>query len=167
VDFQIDEHFPVLTVRNAESNRTTEDEAWFKAGPLSDTATGEHTLVMSYRGRDGEKEFLFDYVEYETSQAGAGITNLNSGSLSSGLPQSTLLSAGGDGASGTGSEGGGGGASVQMVVGAVVGTLVVTALLLAAAFLCYRWRRRIKEEHTVRLSVSEAQSINGRSHSST
>jgi hypothetical protein len=144
---------------------------------------------MRYLGRDEEKEFLFDYVEYETGQAaspsglgegsissvvstatrtgsGAGITSLNPAS-SSGLPRSTSSSSeGGDSASGAGSERGDGGVSIQVLVGAVVGTLVGTALLLAVAFFCYRWRRRIKKEHVVRASVSEAQSVDGTSRSS-
>jgi hypothetical protein len=135
---------------------------------------------MRYLGRDEEKEFLFDYVEYESGQAsaggvtstttrtssGAGITSSNSPTSSSGLPRSTLSSEDGDNAPSSGGEGSDGGVSVQVLVGAVVGTLVGTALLLAVAFMCYRWRRRIKKEHAGRVSVSEAQSVDGRSRSS-
>ncbi|KAH6869727.1 hypothetical protein BKA70DRAFT_1578665 [Coprinopsis sp. MPI-PUGE-AT-0042] len=133
VDFQVDNNPVVTTVRIADPDRS-DDDVWFDAGPLDDK---EHTLVIRYLGND--REFLFDYIEYEdtiiTTSPNATSSSSSSGSSTASASPSPSLAVS---ASSTGVSPG---ALAGAVIGAVIGT---AAIILLGLFLYNRRRRRRK-----------------------
>jgi len=125
VDFQVDDNPVVTTVRVTDPD-SSDDDVWFGAGPLD---SKEHTLVIRYLGND--REFLFDYIEYEDT-----IVNVSSSSSSSSLlpgPSSDPSRS---------SEGSSNSISPGTLAGAVVGAVVATAAILLLLFFFYKQRRR-------------------------
>jgi hypothetical protein len=134
VDFQVDENPVVTTVRVLDPDRS-DDDVWFDAGPLD---SKEHTLVIRYLGND--REFLFDYIEYEDTIITTS-PNTTSSSNSPSSSTTTVVSHSTSSAASSGSTGVTPGALAGAVVGAVIGTAAITLLGL---FLYNRRRRKRK-----------------------
>jgi hypothetical protein len=137
VDFQVDET-PVVTSNRIADPNWTDDDVWFDAGPLD--SDKQHMLVMRYLGN--EREFLFDYIQYEDTIIATSTTTSSSNYAS--YFTTTVLTRSTSSAASTSSSGSIGvnpGAFAGAVVGAGIG---IAAIMLFGLFLYDRRRRKRK-----------------------